>query len=303
MNTRAWMAFHKQALKNSLAFLWSERWSTLMTVMVIAMTLMLSSLFWVFTDNVSRLTIDWQRSGHISLYLDIDLSAADEASLLARVRATPGVGEANVKTPAEGLAALQAQEGMQDIMRYLPENPLPAVVDVMPAATITSAAAIQQLYQTIKAYPHVEQAKLDMEWVGRLFAFLSFVTKLAHALMAMLAVAVVLIIGNTLRLIIHDRYDEIMVLKLVGAGDAFIMRPFLYSGVLYGLLAAILAVICVDLFVLSLDVGINQLFASYQMHYTLSGMSISQTCLLVLFAILLGWLGARLSVKRHIVVG
>ncbi|MDP3706350.1 MAG: permease-like cell division protein FtsX [Legionellaceae bacterium] len=300
MTMRSWIAFHKQAFLNSLAFLWRGRWSTLMTVLVIAMTLMMSAMFWVVTNNVSRLTVDWRQSGRISLYLDVGLSEADEASLLARVRATPGVGEASVKTSAEGLAALQMQDGMQDIMHYLPENPLPAVIDVMPAPTVHSAEVIAALYQTIKTYPHIEQAKLDMEWIGRLFAFFSFVTKLVHSLMVMLAIAVVLIIGNTLRMIIHDRHDDIVVLKLVGAGDAFIMRPFLYTGVLYGLLAAIVAVICVDLFVLSLDAGLNQLFASYQIHYTLSGMSMGQTGLLVMCAILLSWLGARLSVKKHI---
>lgn len=299
-NLRSWLAFHEQAFKHSLSFLWRERWSTAMTVMVIAMALMLSSLFWVLTDNVSRLTADWQRSGHISLYLDASLSSADEMSLLERVQKTLGVGEATLKTPEQGLAALQTQEGMQDIMRYLPENPLPAVIDVTPAATLNSAAEIKQLYQTLQTYPHVEQAKLDMEWVSRLFAFLNVVSTLAHMLMLMLALAVVLIIGNTLRLIIQDRHEEMTVLRLVGACDAFIMRPFLYSGVCYGAMAALLAIICVDLFIFSLDSGINQLFASYQMHYTLSGMSFSQMCLLMILAITLGWLGARFSVMRYI---
>jgi len=189
---------------------------------------------------------------------------------------------------------------MHDIMRYLPENPLPAVIEILPALTVDSPAKFDLLARDLRALPEIDQAKLDMEWISRLHAFLGFAKKAANALMALLALAVVLIIGNTLRLAIHDRHEEIQILKLVGASDTFILRPFLYSGIWYGLAGAVLAVFLVNIFIFSMGIAVNQLAVVYQMHYPLSGMSIRQILLLVFFAIILGWLGARLSVKRQL---
>ncbi len=294
------IASHVHALKNSLVFFKRKPFATLMTVVVIGITLALPTLFWVFTHNLEQLTLSWQRGGHISLYLVTPLSSADEADLLAHVRATTGVEFALLKSSDEGLAELQQQEGMQDIMHYLPENPLPAVIDVTPLPAINTPAKLKQLYQQLKSYHHVEQAKLDMQWINRLYTILGVVAKLTHGLMLLLAFAVALIIGNTLRLAIHTRHEEIQVLKLIGATDPFIIRPFLYSGVWYGLTGAVLAVFLVDLFILSLTFVVNQLAEAYQIHSPLLGLSISQAFILVLSAMLLGWLGARLSIKRQL---
>ena len=155
---------------------------------------------------------------------------------------------------------------MQDITRYLPENPLPAVIDVIPALEVNTPVKLEQLYSQLKTIPEVEQAKLDVQWVNRLHAILGFVATLTHGLMMLLAMAVVLIIGNTLRLAIHNHYEEIQVLKLIGATDSYIVRPFLYSGIWYGLAGAILAVLLVNIVMLSLTLAANQLAAIYQMH-------------------------------------
>ncbi len=299
-NMRALLVFHLQAALTSLNSLCRMPLATMMTVLVIAITLALPALFWVMTDNMKQLTMNWQRGGHISLYLKSSLSSEDGVAFLLRVRGAVGVGHATLKSAAEGLAELQQQEGMQDIMRYLPENPLPAVIEVVPALDVNTPEKLKQLYLQLKAYPQVEQAKLDMLWVNRLRAILGFTAKLADGLMILLALAVVLIIGNTLRLAIHNRYEEIQVLKLIGAKNSFIVRPFLYSGIWYGLAGAIFAVLLVNIFMLSLTVVANQLAAVYQMHYSLVGLSTRQISLLVLSAIILGWLGAYVSVKRQL---
>ena len=290
--------FHKQALKQSLVFFKREPLTTVMTVLVIAITLMLSSLFWMGSEALSRLSVEWSQSGHITLYLDISISHADEDELLSRIRATPGVSTVDLKTPTQGLEDLSKQEGMQDIMHYLPDNPLPTVIDVTPESSLNTKDSILNLYETIKSYPHVEQAKMDMEWVDHLFSLFEFLTQMTRVIMLLLALAVVLIIGNTIRLVIHERQDEITVLKLIGAGKSFIMRPFLYSGIWYGLLASMLAVACVNFVIFILDSSISQLFESLGMQYTLALMSIGQMGILMLCATGLGWLGARWSVNE-----
>lgn len=298
--TQSLLAYHIQAAVYSLNLMCRKPLATMMTVIVIAIALALPALFWVFTDNLSHLTVGWQRGGHISLYLKTSLPEAEQLHLLQKVQETEGVGQASLKSAAEGLTELTQQEGMHDIMRYLPENPLPSVIEVVPALIIDSPAKLDLLSRHLQALPEVEQVKLDMEWIGRLHAILGFAANLANALMALLALAVILIIGNTLRLSIHNRQEEIQILKLIGATDPFILRPFLYSGIWYGMAGAIVAVFLVNIFILSLGVVVNQLAVVYQMHYPLSGLSIRQILLLVLFAIILGWIGARLSVKRQL---
>lgn len=294
------LSYHLQAALSSLNLLCHKPFATLMTVIVIAIALALPALFWVFTDNLNQLTSGWKRSGHISLYLQPSLTENEEKKVLEQVRATKGVGQLTLKSSQDGLTELTSQEGMQDIMQYLPENPLPAVIEVSPTIEIDSSANLALLARQLGSIPKVEQTKVDMEWIGRLHTLLGFATKLSDALLVLLALAVVLIIGNTLRLAIQNRHEEIQILKLIGATDPFIIRPFLYSGVWYGLAGAIVAVFLVNIFILSLGMVINQLTVVYQMHYPLTSLSIRQILLLIVFAIILGWIGARLSVKRQL---
>lgn len=294
------LAYHLQAAIASLNLLCCKPFATLMTSIVIAIALALPSLFWVFSDNMHHLTSNWHKSGKISLYLKPGLSSTDQQSTLQKVREMQGVAQVHLKSSAEGLSELMQQEGMQDIMRFLPENPLPPVIEVIPTLIIDSPAKLDLLARQLQVLPQVEQAKVDMEWINRLHALLGFAAKFANTLMALLALAVIMIVGTALRLAIHNRHEEIQVLKLIGAKDAYILRPFLYTGVWYGLLGAILAVLLVNIFSLSIGAALNQLIVVYQMHYLSTGLSIHQILLLLVFAIILGWLGAYLSVKRQL---
>ncbi len=299
-NLRLLLAYHFQAATQSLNYLCNKPVATLMTSVVIAIALALPALFWVFSDNMDKLTAHWQRGGHISLYLKPKLTEAEQQQVLQRVRETEGVGQASLKSSVDGLSELTQQEGMQDIMRYLPENPLPAVINVLPAVAVDSPAKLDLLSRQFQTITEIEQTKIDMEWIRRLDALLGFAANFANALLALLALAVVFIIGTTLRLALHSRHEEIQVLKLIGAKDPFILRPFLYSGAWYGAIGAIFAVFLVNIFILSLGMAVNQLATVYQMHYSLDLLSVRQILLLITFAIILGWLGARLSVKRQL---
>ncbi|MGL6028302.1 MAG: permease-like cell division protein FtsX [Legionella sp.] len=296
---RTLVSHHLHAAIQSFNQLCRKPLASLMTVVVIAIALVLPTLFWAFTDNLQQLTHSWQR-GHLSLYLKAELADAQQQATLAQVRAADGVGQVVFKSASEGLAELTRQEGMQDIMRYLPNNPLPAVIEVVPSVTTDTPAKLDALSSQLQAIAGVEQAKLDMNWLNRLHALLAFVSHAANALIVLLSLAVVLIIGNTLRLAIQNRQEEIQILKLIGATDPFIARPFLYSGLWYALAGAFLAVFLVNVFILSLGSAINQLALVYEMHYPLSLLSLKQVLLLVVFALLLGWLGSFVSIKRQL---
>lgn len=294
------LSYHLQAALESFNYLWARPVATSITVTVIASALALPALFWVFTDNVSELTENWQHGGSLTVYLKSDLTKQQEQAVLDAVQKTEHVGSSTFKSPDEGLSELTHQEGMKDIMQYLPKNPLPAVIEVTPSADLSAPSAIEAFASQLKSITNVNEVKIDMEWLRRLHAIVAFSSQIAHTLFALLALAVMLIIANTLRLSIQNQHEEIQILKLIGAQDTYIIRPFLYSGIWYGIAGAIVAQFLVNLIVLSLGSVVDNLASVYQMHYPLTGMSISQILLLLLFAIILGWLAACLSVKRQL---
>lgn len=291
---------HLQAAKQSLEQLCLNPLGTSMTLIVIAIALALPTLFWVFTDNMSQLSKHWHYSGSVSLYLKTGTSELESQTLLKKIQNTQGVGQATLKSSADALAELIQQEGMEDIMHYLPENPLPSTIEVIPALAVDSPAKLDLLARQLKMFSSVDQVKSDKDWIERFQVILNFAAYLSKALMVLLALAVVFIIANTLSLIIKNEQQDIQILKLIGATDSFILRPFLYAGIWYGFVGTMLAIFFVNLFMLSIGIAIQKVATAYQMSYVPSLLSISQILLLVIFAVILGWLGALLSVKRQL---
>ncbi len=290
---------HGQAAFSSFTSLCGRPFSTIVTVCVIAMALTLPALFWVFSDNLHQITQQVRKGNPISLYL-IDSTDATADKTRQQVEAMDGVRNVTLRTAEQGLQELQEQEGMQDIMRYLSKNPLPSLIEVIPENSMSNPDKIKILFEKLQALPTVDKAKLDMDWVTHLHAFLSFFKDTAQVLIALLAFAVILIVGNTLRIAVHNKYEEIQVLKLLGATNAFITRPYLYAGIWYGLLGALLAILFINIFLLSLALLIQQLAAVYHMHYPLLGLTISQAYSIFIAAMILGWVGAKFSIKKQL---
>lgn len=300
MSIRSFLAQHRQALMGSVAMWKDAPLATMMTFMVIAVALTLPALFWLLSLNIKHLTVTWQQGQHVELYLKPGVSQLLQNEALRRVRETEGVESATLISPQEGLAALEQQEGLNDVGMYLDTNPLPAVIEVLPDESLDAPEKLQMLIQVLKTYQDVEQVKLDMQWVSRLYAILGFLSALAKSLMILLGFAVIMIIGSTLRLAIERRHEEIQVLKLIGATDAYIARPFLYSGLWYGLGGALIALLLVTLFVSSLMSVLDELMTLYHIHYTSLTCSGLEVAMFVLAAVFLGLFGALLSVKRQL---
>lgn len=291
------LSLHLQAALNSFNLL-CRRWpSTLATVLIIALVLSLPALFWIFTDNLEKISKNWQ-SGRISLYLKPSLSTMEEEACLKQIETMVEIEKITFKTKEQNLAALKHQEGLSEVLQHLPANPLPSMVELIPKSNLNTANKLQSLINRLKALPQVDQVKLDLDWIHRLHSIIAFLSHLIQAIVGLLALAVILIIANSLSLIIQDKREEIQVLKLIGADDSFIFRPFLYSGIWYGLAGAILAILMVNLSMLSLAPSTEELVNAYRMPYLLLSLNVSQAYSIVLIAIFLGWLGAYFSVKK-----
>lgn len=295
----AWRASHSIAARQSFRALWGAPFATCMTSLVIAMALVLPALFWVFVNNMQELAPHFQQPTAMSLYLKLHVSADEQAALLTRVRAVAGVEQALLVSPEEALVQLQQQDGLAEVLASLPANPLPAVIQVTPARSLQSPQQLEGLYHRLAALPDVDDATFDRQWVHQLHTLLDTSGQLAYVVMVILGGTLLFIVGNTLQLAIQNRQEEIDVLQLIGASDAFISRPFLYRGFWYGLAGGLLALLVVELILMGLSAIVMPLTALYALNpLPLHGLSFIQMVLLLVIAISIACLGARLSIKR-----
>ena len=281
-----WIDHHLYSVMASLGRVLRKPFASLLTIAVIALAFTLPLGLWLVLQNVQRFTGDVQRSREISVFLKQDTSVDRARALVEEVRARPDVGNVVWKTPDEGLAELRKSSTLGDALDGLDGNPLPNVLVVTPKSDeIALADALKQL-------PEADLVQHDAVWRKRLDDWLQLGARLALVLAVMLGAGAVLVIGNTVRLDIQSRREEIGVLQLLGATDGFIRRPFLYLGALYGFGAGLLALAVLTAANIALQSPLSTLATSYGSHFELQPLTPVQGLAAVIAATLLGWLGA-----------
>jgi len=177
---------------------------------------------------------------------------------------------------------------------------LPAVLVVKPSQGFAKPEVIHDLVQRLQALPEVESTQLDWAWLKRLHALVALADRAMSLVGAVLAVAVLFIVGNTIRLAIENRREEIVITKLVGATDAFIRRPFIYGGIWYGLAGGVIALLIVDGLLWGMSGPVSHLAALYKSNFQLGLIEGSEAVVILTAGAFLGWLGAWLAVGRHL---
>ena len=287
----AWADHHVASLGASLGRMLRKPWATLLTVGVMAVALALPLGLWLVLQNAARLSGSIERAREISVFLKQDVAVERARALAATVRARPDVADVTVRTPDEGLASLRDAGGAgpkiyEDAIATVGENPLPSVLIVRPRGDERgTAAALQTL-------PEVDFVQHDALWRERLDRWLGFGARLVWVLGALLGLGALLVVGNTVRLDIQSRREEIAVLESLGATDGFIRRPFLYLGAAYGLSAGALALGLLTAADLALQPPLRALAASYGSRFAFSGVDPLQGLCVLAVAAGLGWLGA-----------
>lgn len=295
---RAWVESHRASLADSLRRLGKQPIGSFFTCLVMAVALSMPMGLSLLLKNVERLGGSWQRAAQISLYLKLDASGAQGEALRSQIAGMPGVSDAQYVSREQALEEFQQQSGLGEALRELPNNPLPGVVVVTP--TEVDKPALEALRQRLAELPRVDVAQLDLVWVERLAAILKLGDRFVFGLAVLLISALLLVIGNTIRLHIENRRIEIEVIKLVGGTDSYVRRPFLYMGALYGLGAGVLAW---GILAFALDwlndavVGLSDLYGS---DFALAGVPGADGLSLLIGAVLLGYIGAWIAVARHL---
>jgi cell division transport system permease protein len=299
---RGWLERHLQNLVASLGRLARAPFGTALTVGVIGIALALPACLELVVVNARVLSGGWANALDLTVYLKPHLPDHDATQLAERIGARGDVASARLVTAAEGLAEFRRWSGLGAALEALTDNPLPASVVVRPRITEGSGdpAAVGVLADALRALPGVDQVQLDTEWVRRFTAILDALRRAVAVVALLLGLAVLLIVGNTIRLDIDARRAEIEVIKLVGGSDGFVRRPFLYGGFWYGLGGGLLAWLLVECFVLTLAGPIGRVAAAYGSRFAIAGPSLETSVLLLGGGALLGWIGAFVSATRHL---
>jgi cell division transport system permease protein len=294
-----WVQENARVFFATLGRLLRQPVATLLTASVIGITLALPAALHVLAQNVSAISYSWEGTLQASLFLKDEVSAERGRELAQALQGKPGVLRASYISREQSLVEFRELSGFGDALDLLADNPLPAVIVVTPQRDLAQHQ-VGRLVDELSRLREVEVAKLDQKWLERLYAILAIVQRTVLIIAALLALAVIVTVGNTIRLDIENRRDEIIVMKLIGAPNAFIRRPFLYTGLWYGLFGGLIAWLLVDVALQALAGPARHLAGLYESSFQLAGLSWESGLLMLGAGVLLGALGSGWTVGRHL---
>ena len=292
-----WREQHAWCARASLQRLGTRPLGTLLTITVMGVALALPLTFWLLLGNVQRLGHSLGQDPAINVFMQPGTAQPVVEQTAASLRDRADVGSVHIKSPDDGMHELSSTQGFSQAFAALPDNPLPYVLVVTPRQG-ESDAATGQLVKVLKGMSQVDFVQDDGAWRQRLHAIVDLGQRGVGVLAVLLGLAALLVVGNSVRLDIQGRADEIAVLQLVGASRAFVRRPYLYAGLWYGLASGVLAVLVVLLLELTLAKPVAQLASSYAGGLPIQGLGWAELVWVPLAAAAMGWLGARLVSAR-----
>jgi cell division transport system permease protein len=271
----------------------------MLTWMVIGIALALPVGLNVALDNAQTISTSWDSPAQISVFLEADVTSLTARKLTLELATRDDIAKTVFHSREDALAEFSTLTGFSDVLASLDQNPLPHLIIVSPHADgAQNTAALLQ--EELQARPEVAQAVLDMEWLARLNSLMELSRRIILAVGGLLVMGVVLILGNTIRLAIENRRDEIVIVKLIGGSDAFVRRPFLYTGLWFGVGGGGISAFLVGLSLWFLERPVNNLALLYQSDFTIHGLGIMGGLNLIVLGGLLGLSGAALAVSRHL---
>lgn len=293
-----WIGRHFSTAGQSLGRLLKQPFASLMIVLVIAVTLALPAALNLIVKNAAAVSGSWDNALDFSVFLNRSMSADDAEALARLIEERADVDMVQVITSQQALAEFKEKSGFGDAMDQLSQNPLPHTLVVRPSAANTAPSMIV-LREELANLPETDLVQVDTEWVQRFHAILDIVREAILIGSVLLGTAIVVIIGNTIRLDIQNRREEIEVTKLIGASNAFVRRPFLWTGFWYGLLGGLLAIALVQYGVYLLQPPIARLAGLYQSGVDVLTFEIREIGIIIGIGVFLGLIGSWFAAARH----
>jgi cell division transport system permease protein len=297
---KQWLERHVQTLVGSLGRLWTQPFATLLTVLVIGIALALPACLHVLVQNVRAASGGWGNALDISVYMKPAATLEQARQAEKRIAQRRDVEEVTLIEADDALAEFRKDSGFGEALDALKDNPLPHALVVRPAAEFREPAMVETLSAELRKVEGVDLVQLDTAWVSRFNAILDVVRRVVLLAAGLFALGILVIVGNTIRLDIENRRDEIEVTKLVGGSDAFVRRPFLYNGVWYGLGGGLVAWLTVTVVITLLGEPVQRIAGLYGSSFRLHGLGLEGNVVLLAGGVLLGWLGSFIAATREI---
>ena len=294
----AFLVVHWKQAKSSLSDLWQRPLGNLLTLAVISMALAMPACLYLLGKNVGEAAQDVASPSQVSAYIEEGIPEPRVMVMKDEIESWPQVDLVEYISPQQGLADLSQYSGFNDALTILDDYSLPGVLIITPS--VETDTEIKALAQQVKEQPSVTDVRLDEDWLARLDAIKALATVIVVTLTFLMLGAVFLIIGNTLRFNVLAHKEEIQTMKLIGATDSFILRPYLYTGMWFGVLGSVSAWIMTALITVLLNSAVDDLAQLYDSHFRLIGLSWDESLLLLIVGTLLGSVAAKLSAQRHL---
>ena len=292
-----YLTLHVENLTGAVARVAERPLGSLMTVLVIAIALVVPAGLRVMVDNARALSGTWEGAADFTVYLEMAVDEPAAEGLAQQIGQRNDVERAELLNRSDALAEFRAWSGFGEALDLLDGNPLPHAIIVRPAGT---DADLDRLVENLDALEETALVQVDTEWLERLRAILELARRVVDVTTVLLGLAVIVVIGNTIRLEIGNRREEIEIIKLVGGSDGYIRRPFLYLGLCYGVGAGILAALIIVVGLGLVASPARALMELYGSNYRLAGLSLADTAWLLGVGGFLGWAGAGIAVARHL---
>ena len=297
---RAYGREHLRSLIFSLGKLYRQPFATVLVLLMVAAALALPACLYILLNNLKSVTQKWDTSGQITLFLETTTPESAIKKLQQQLESHIEIETASYVSADAALHEFRERSQFGQLLDSLQDNPLPPTLILTPHAAVKNADRLDRLVQEFSAISEVEYVQLDMQWLQRLQAITDIIHHTIIVIGLLLGVSVLLVIGNSVRLDIENRREEIEVTKLIGATDRFIRRPFLYGGAWYGLLGGVLALLLVLIVLLLIKQPAQVLAGLYNSVFQLMFPSFKQSLGLVAASIALGLFGSWLAVGRHL---
>jgi len=297
---KQWLERHIQTIVGSLGRLWRQPLATLLTVLVIGIALALPACLHVLVQNVRAASGGWNNALDVSVYLKQGTSLDDARKVADRVRQRRDVADVTLIPADKAFEEFSRSSGFGEALGALKDNPLPHALIVRPAEDFRDPVMVATMTEEIGKLEAVDIVQLDTEWVSRFNAMLDVVRRVVFLAAGLFALGVLVIVGNTIRLDIENRREEIEVTKLLGGSDAFVRRPFLYNGVWYGLGGGLVAWLVVAVVIILLSDPVRRIAGLYGSSFDLHGLGPEGSLALVAGGIVLGWMGSFVAASREL---
>ena len=293
-----WAIRHLSTAIGALGRLARNPFASLMTILVIAVTLALPSALHLLIKNAQSISASWDNALDFSVYLKADTSINDARRLADIIQQRADIEQVTLISSDEALAQFRDQSGFGEALDHLTVNPLPHTLVVRPGSANTEVS-MALLNEEIGNLPEADFVQVDTEWVRRFHAILDILQRSVAIGAALLGAAIIVIIGNTIRLDIQNRREEIEVTKLIGASNAFVRRPFLYSGLWYGLGGGLLALALVHYGLFAVEAPVSRLAGLYNSPFTVLALDPAESLLIIGAGMTLGLAGSWVAAARH----